>query len=167
MTTLDIILLILLGLAVIDGIRKGIVVQLGGIVGIVIGIWLAFRYCEPVGVWLRIDPDFARYVAFALIVLASILVLGVIGWCLGKVINLVGLGLLNRLGGAVLALAKGVLILGALLIVFQAVNEHTGIVGRRQFDDSRLCGPIVRTTYAILPFLKQAVEHIDFRDENQ
>jgi membrane protein required for colicin V production len=160
--TLDIILLVLLGLAVIDGLRKGIVVQLGGIVGILLGIWLAFRYSAPLGAWLRIDPEISGYVAFGLIVLVSILAIGLIGWCLGKMINLVGLGLLNRLGGAVLALVKGVLILGALLIVLEAVDRYTGLVGERQFDNSRLCGPITGTTRAVLPFLKQAAGQIDF-----
>jgi membrane protein required for colicin V production len=163
--TLDIILLVLLGLAVIDGLRKGIVVQLGGIAGIVAGIWLAFRYSAPLGAWLRIAPEIAETVAFGVIVLASILALGLAGWCLGKVIHLVGLGLLNRLGGAVLALVKGVLILGALLIVLQAVDRYTGLVGERQFAGSRLCGPITGATRALLPFLEQAAGRIDFTDE--
>jgi membrane protein required for colicin V production len=150
MVVLDIILLIPLLWAVYSGFKKGILVQLGGIVGIVLGIWLAFRFSGRVGEWLGIDPQFAYYVAFALIVILCILLLGVIGWLLGKIFNFVGLGILNRLGGVVLSLLKTVLILGALLIAFQSINRGANIVGQRQFDRSILCGPIVRTTEAVM-----------------
>ena len=66
----------------------------------------------------------------------------------------------------VLSLAKTVLILGALLMAFQAINRHANLVNRNRFDNSWLCGPIVRATDAALPFLKKAVNAIDFSGED-
>ncbi len=108
MTVLDIILIAVLVWAVYSGAKKGFFVQLGGIVGIVLGIWLAFRFSGSVGEWLGIEGGIAWYVGFALIVLACILAIGILGWLAGKVFHLVGLGFLNRLGGVVLSLAKAV-----------------------------------------------------------
>lgn len=167
MTVLDIILIAVLVWAVYSGAKKGFFVQLGGIVGIVLGIWLAFRFSGSVGEWLGIEGGIAWYVGFALIVLACILAIGILGWLAGKVFHLVGLGFLNRLGGVVLSLAKAVLILGALLMAFQAINRNVHIVGDRQFENSLLCEPIVRMTQAVVfPFLKRAVDTIDFFGEN-
>ena len=46
MNILDIIVLILLIWAIYNGFRDGIVVQLGGLAGLFIGIYLAFRYLD-------------------------------------------------------------------------------------------------------------------------
>ncbi|MDR0955100.1 MAG: CvpA family protein [Rikenellaceae bacterium] len=165
MTVLDIILLLLLLYALYTGVKRGFIAQLGGIVAIVAGIWLACRYSEAVGAWLGIDPEVARYVAFALIVIACILLIGGIGWCLGKMFHLIGLGFLNRLGGVILSLAKMTLILGALLMAFGQINNHTQLVSPQQFERSLLYGPVVRVTGFALPFLKKAVEVIDFVPE--
>lgn len=162
MTVLDIILIIPLIYALYSGAKKGFVAQLGGIVAIVLGIWLAVRYSDRLGAWLGIDQEIAYYAAFALIVIACVILIGIVGWAVGKIFHLIGLGMLNRLGGVVLSLAKTVLILGALLIAFNAINRHTNMVNQRQFDNSLLYGPIVRGTNYALPFLKKAVDSIDF-----
>ncbi|MCD8186881.1 MAG: CvpA family protein [Rikenellaceae bacterium] len=162
MTALDIILIIPLIYGLYNGFKRGIVAQLGGIVGIVTGVWLAFRYSDDVGTWLGLDPEITWYAAFIIIVVAVILVIGVLGWLLGKIFNLVGLGLINRTGGIVLSLAKTVLILGALLMAFNSVNHHTHLVNKRQFNDSLLYSPIVKLTEYAFPFLEKAFEAIDF-----
>ena len=166
MTVLDIILIIPLVYAVYSGFKKGILAQLGGIVGIILGIWLAFRFSGRVGQWLGLDEEIAYYVAFALIVVVCLILIGILGWCLGKIFHFVGLGLLNRLGGVVLSLLKTVLILGALLMAFNAINKHTYLVSPKQFDHSLLYGPIVRVTDYTLPFLRKAVDAIDFSNGN-
>jgi len=162
MTTLDIILIIPLIYALYSGFKNGFFAQLGGIVAIVLGIWLAVRNSERVGALMGFDPEIAYYAAFVLILVVCFIVIGIVGWMLGKVFHLVGLGLLNRIGGVVLALVKTVLILGALLMAFNAINKHAHIVSQQQFQGSLLYGPIVRTTNYALPFLKKAVDAIDF-----
>jgi membrane protein required for colicin V production len=162
MTTLDIILIIPLIWALYSGFKKGILLQLAGIAGIVFGIWLAVRFSGRVGELIGVDPRFAYYGAFVMILIVCMLLLGMFGWLLGKIFQFVGLGILNRLGGVVLSLVKTTLILGVLLIAFQAINRNTAIVDPGQFDRSLLGAPIVRTTRAALPFLKKAVDAIDF-----
>ena len=164
MVVLDIVLLVPLVWAIYDGFKRGILLQLGGIAGIILGIWLAFRFSGELAGKIGVDPQYAYYVAFVLILIGCMLLLGVVGWLLGKIFNFVGLGILNRLGGVVLSLLKTALLLGALLIAFQAINRTVGVVGERQFERSILCGPLVRTTHAVLPFLKKAVGEMGARD---
>ena len=166
MNVLDIILIAPLLIAVFSGFRKGFIAQLGGVAGLIIGIWLAFRYSDPVGSWLGIDPDIAYYCAFILIVVASIAVMGLVGWFIGKVFHLVGLGLLNRLAGTLLSVAVTVMVLGILLMGFTSINRHTRIVEERHFENSLLYAPIVRLTDAVFPFLEKAFEAIDFNGDD-
>lgn len=166
MTTLDIILIIPLIYALYTGFKKGVVAQLGGIAGLVIGVWLAFRHSDKLGAWLGIDPEIAYYAAFIIIVVATIILIGVVGWLVGKLFNLVGLGLLNRAGGIVLSLAKTVLILGVLLMAFTSINRNTHIVSNRQFSESFFYSPIIRLTEYAFPFLEKAFDAIDFTGAN-
>ena len=163
---LDIILFVSLVYALYNGFRKGIVAQLGGIVGIVLGVWLAFRYSDRFGAWLGLDPEIAYYIAFIIIVVAAVILIGLVGWAIGKLFNMVGLGLINRAGGVVLSLAKTVLILGVLLMAFTAINRTTHLVSRQQFSKSVLCEPIMRLTEYAFPFLEKMFDAIDFTDDN-
>lgn len=165
MTTLDIILIIPLIYALYSGFKKGFIAQLGGIVGLIAGIWLAFRYSDRVGAWLGISPEIAYYCAFVLVVVASMALMGLVGWFISKVFNLVGLGLINRAGGILLSLATTVIILGILLMAFTSINRHTHLVSKRQFDESLFYPPIVRVTDFTFPFLEKAFDAIDFTGE--
>jgi len=166
MTTLDIILAIPLVYALYSGFKKGIVAQLGGIVGLVIGVWLAFRYSDRLGIWLGIDPEIAYYAAFIIIVVAVMIVIGIVGWAIGKLFNMVGLGLINRAGGIILSLAKTVLILGVLLMAFTAINRNTDIVSKRQFNESFFYTPIITLTEYAFPFLEKMIDAIDLTGDN-
>ena len=58
MNGFDIILGIPLLYAAYRGFREGIIVQLGGIAGLFIGVYFAFRHSSAVGQWLHTDPPF-------------------------------------------------------------------------------------------------------------
>ena len=158
MTTLDIILIIPLIYAVYKGFKDGVILQLCGIVGIILGVWLAFRFSERVGLWLGIDELVAWYVAFVLIVVAVVILLGIVGWVIGKAFDLVGLGLLNRVGGVVLSVIKTTLILSVLLVAFNAINRHTEWVKRDQFARSALYEPISQVSDYVFPYLTKAFD---------
>lgn len=55
MNVLDLIVYLALALAVWDGWRRGVVLQLASLVAVAAGIWLAARFGSPVGAWLRLD----------------------------------------------------------------------------------------------------------------
>lgn len=167
MTILDIILIIPLIFALYKGFQKGFFFQLGGIVGIAIGVWLAFRMSDQVGTWLGLDPQISYYVAFILIVLLVLILMGIISFFLSKIFNFVGLGFLNKLGGVIVSLLKTTLILGILLMAFNRLNKYTEMVSPHHIDNSYLYSPIVKTTNYMLPFLKDAVDSIDFTGENE
>ncbi|MDR2936644.1 MAG: CvpA family protein [Rikenellaceae bacterium] len=154
MNGLDIALLVPLVYALYRGFREGVLAQLGGIAGVVLGVWLAFRWCHELGTHLPIDdPKIATPAAFILIVLTTLVVIGLVGWVLGKLFDTLGLGLFNKVGGVLLSLLKMVLILSVLIMAFDMINRDGKILEQETIDRSALYGPIGRVASTVFPYL--------------
>lgn len=112
--------LYLAGLAV-RGWLRGFVKELMDLIGLVLGLFVAFRMSAPFGDFISdrfdVTPEWARIgagIALFLIVGAA---LGTLAHYLGKVMRLPGLNLANRLAGSGFALAWGI----ALILVVTSV----------------------------------------------
>lgn len=110
MATVDIVLLILFALGAYEGYKKGLLLSIVGLVGFVLAIILGVYFMEPVSRWLADhlnDLTFAFPVISFLIVFGlTITLVGIAGWILKKMINMILLGTLDSIGGAILGIVK-------------------------------------------------------------
>ena len=106
MNGFDIILGIPLLYAAYRGFREGIIVQLGGIAGLFIGVYFAFRHSSAVGQWLHTDPPIAAAVGFVVILLAVLLVMALLGHLIKGIFKLAGLGPIDAIGGILLGVIE-------------------------------------------------------------
>lgn len=165
MNILDIILAIPLAYAFYRGFKDGVVTQLGGLVGIVIGIWLAIKFSKAFSQWLSLPHDFATEMAFVIIILATILLIGLVGRLLGKIFDMAGLGMFNKVGGILIALIKMIFILSVLLMAFGAINKKTEIVRQKYIDGSLLYRPISSLSVYIFPSMEYIKNTFNGSDE--
>jgi membrane protein required for colicin V production len=119
MNWLDIVILVILGISVFSGLKVGLIKVLFTVVGIIVGIVLAGRFSDSfAGLLTFIDPKWAKIAAFAIILVAVLIISGILAAILSKLISLVLLGWVNRLGGAVLGLVVGALFISAILAIW-------------------------------------------------
>ena len=108
----------LAGLAV-RGWTRGLVRELLDLVGLVLGAVVAFRLSGPVGDFVTdrfgVTSEWARLGAGILLFVGGGLALGLVARALGKVMDLPGLNLANRLAGAGFAAVWGILLLTILV----------------------------------------------------
>ena len=101
MTVIDIIILVLLLLAVIKGLKDGLIRQAGGIAGLFIGIILAGRFSALLagwlGQWINASENIVKIIAFVLIIIATCLCMHLLGKLLEKIIQLATIGVLLSL----------------------------------------------------------------------
>lgn len=142
---LDIILAVPLLWALWAGFRSGIVVQLGGMAGLALGVWLGLRYGEALGRWMGVGPDADSVAGFAVILLAVLLGVGLLSRLLRGVCRFAGIATLDRLCGSVLSLFKVALILGILLYWFTHLNRSVKWVEQAKLDNSVLYRPLTDT----------------------
>lgn len=158
MNILDAIILICLIPALIQGLRKGFISQAISIVSVVVGIWASARFANVVTAWvsqyITASEQILKIVAFALILVAVFIVLGLLGRLLESILNFAFLGWVNRLLGVVFSLLKAFLILGLVIIAFNALNNSFGLVKPEVIADSVLYEPVKQLADTIFPYIK-------------
>ena len=158
MNILDIIILVCLVPAVIVGIWKGFISQAMAVVSILVGVWASSRFAgvvvEWLGKYLTISEPVMKVISFILILILVIVLLYLAGKMLEGVVKLVMLGWVNRLLGALFALAAGVLILGVVVLAFNALNNAFHLVKPSVLSDSVLYPVIKDIADSVFPHLK-------------
>ena len=158
MNILDIIILICLIPAVVQGLRKGFISQVIAIVSLVAGVWASVRFADIASQWIAqyitASEQILKVTAFALIMVIVFTVLALVGKMLEATIRLVMLGWVNRLLGMCFALVKCLLILGLLALGFNSLNNTFGFVKPEQLADSVLYPIINDMAEIVFPYLK-------------
>ncbi len=161
MTVIDIIILVLLALAVFKGIKDGLMRQLGGIVGLILGIFLAGRFSAMLSGWLhRVAPTLSENVvkvlSFIVIIVVVCLCVVLLSRLLEKVIKITTLGWINRLLGVLLSVSAVVLLIGVVISVIEYVNTTWfTIIPPEQMAKSKGVQIISSITDTVFPYLKQ------------
>jgi len=159
MSTVDTIILLLFVPGLIQGIRKGFVSQVIALVSVFAGIWLAFHFsevlCETLSSYIPKAPHTLLYIiSFILVVCAVVILLGIVGKALRKLIDVVMMGLFDRLLGMVFATITSLLVISLLVVIFSYINNITGLVSSGILEESTLYLPIKDFAYKVFPYLK-------------
>ena len=136
MNGFDIILGIPLLYAAYRGFREGIIVQLGGIAGLFIGVYFAFRHSSAVGQWLHTDPPIAAAVGFVVILLAVLLVMALLGHLIKGIFKLAGLGPIDAIGGILLGVFKWPSFSACCYMRSKTVNSTTRWVENDRYTEA-------------------------------
>lgn len=120
MSWLDIVILAGLALSVIAGFKTGLIKAVLSLAGLIIGVLLAGQFYVPLSQRLGFisNPEIARVVAFAIILILVMIVAAIIAMVLTRTAEAILLGWLNRLGGAVFGLVSGAILWSAILVAW-------------------------------------------------
>lgn len=151
MNWLDIVIAIILIIAGFSGFRSGLISQAFGIAGLLLGIWLGWRFASLVSGWLNLSAGYANIVSFIIILIAVIIIMYLAGLFVRKVFRLTGFGILDHLGGLLLGVVKVGLILSLLL----GFTAKSGIIKQETFNKSLLYKPLKSVSDKVFPWVLQ------------
>jgi len=112
----------------IKGIFNGLVKELSGLIGIILGVWFASTYAAPFGSWiganfLSIDSQPALktigFLSLLSIIWLSAIILGTL---ISKLISLSGLGIVDKTLGLLFASAKVFMILSVMIFALSNID---------------------------------------------
>lgn len=159
LTTLDIILLLCFLPAIWHGVSKGFVRQIVGIAGLFFGAWLGSRYCVPLGHSLAAhlsdsQPGLVNVVCFLVIFFATLLVTGLLGKLISRILKFATLGGLDRLFGVIFGIFKAALLMAILVGIFDGINGKLDIADKDTLNRSEVYGYLKDFGSRFFPFLK-------------
>ena len=130
MSWLDIVIIVIVGIATFWGLRIGIIKAVLSLVGLIVGVILAGRYYVPLSEQLTFIPQasIAKIVAFAIILIGIMVIAGVLARFLKWTASILMLGWVNRLGGAVFGFVLGTILCSALLAIWVKFFGIAGVI---------------------------------------
>lgn len=155
MNVFDIIVGIPLLYAAYKGFRQGTAVQLAGLAGLFVGVYLAFRYGRDFGSWLHIDSPLDSIVGFIILLLAVLCAISLLGYLVKKIFHIAGLGPIDAIGGVLLSILKMGLILSILVYAFEAINQTTHWIDNNSYQNGILYEPIHGCIDLLFPYLDE------------
>jgi len=137
---IDYIILVILVLFLIQGYRKGIIISLASIAALVLGIYIAVHFSnyldatlmehlKPSRKWL---PFLSFSITFLLVVIAVMLVAKLTE----KLVDVVGMGFFNHIGGAAIGLVKGVILISILIFILSSLDNNGKWISEKSRKDS-------------------------------
>lgn len=158
MNIVDIIILLCFLPAIVSGLRKGFIAQVIAIIALVLGTWLSFKFASALslwlGQWIETSAQLLNVISFTVIFIIVVFGLFFIGKILEKTIKIIMLGWLNRLLGVIFALLKCGLIVGLIILAFNALNTKSDFVPSETLSDSALYYPLKDMADSVFPYLK-------------
>jgi membrane protein required for colicin V production len=149
---LDIVILCILGWLVFNGIRKGFILSLASLIALVLGIWVAIQFSylmsdfltktfHPSVTWLSI-------LSYSLTFLIVVILVIIVARLLEKVVKTIGLGIPNRIIGAIFGLLKGILGISFLLFILVHFDPNEFVITHKTKQTSK-CYPYIEKTFPV------------------
>jgi len=150
MNWVDIVIVVALVINVFVGLKIGIIKAALSLAGVIVGVVLAGQYYAPLAARLTFisQESIANAVAFAIILIAVMVVAGLLAAFLKWAVSAMLLGWVNHLGGAILGLFMGAIFCGALLAIWIKFLGTPDII-----TDSFLAATLLEYFPAVLAFL--------------
>lgn len=142
MTTLDLLILLVIGIGLARGVATGAIRQASSLIGLLLAFVIGVQLMDPAGYavadTLGVPEQTAPVVGFVLVFIAIQIAVFVVARMLERVIGALGLGIFNRLGGGALGGLKAALLLSVLFLVLNAF----AIPGAESRRASELYAPV-------------------------
>lgn len=158
MNIIDIILAIVLVWALVSGLRKGLISQASSFVGLLLGVWLAFKFNGNLSEWIGVEIK--GVAAYAVLFAAGVVLAWLCSRISGWILRGIGLGVVDKIGGALLSLTVYALVLSLLLGLFRNINSTTHIVEDKVLEESVLIEPVERVSEVVFPYLVELKDSI-------
>lgn len=162
MTTIDIIILIIIGAGAIMGLFKGFIKQLATILGLIVGLIAAkalyMSLAEKLCPTITDSMTVAQIISFVLIWLAVPLIFTLVAALFSKAMDAISLGWVNRLLGMVIGVLKYVILIGLFINVLEFVDADNRLISRTNKEQSVLYYPMKNFVGMFFPAVKKVTQ---------
>ena len=147
MNYIDIVILLFLLYGAFRGFSKGLIIEVATLAGLILGVFIAIRYSPfTEGIlkdFLNITSRYLSYIALAVTFLLVVIAVYLLGKMLTRLVDIISLGLVNKLLGTLLGIAKYFIMVYVLLMIVDALNDKFHFISEETRENSLLFAPIL------------------------
>ena len=162
MNYIDIVFVALLVWSMIRGFRKGLIVQIVSIAALVLGVYCSVYFSHEAIPYLQkaigSQSTLLPLLSFAATFAAVIIAVHLIGKSVEKLIDIIALGLVNKLLGAFFGVLKSALIISVLLSLMYQIDNKVKYIPASLPKGSILHDPLKSMAPLLVPGIKSFVE---------
>lgn len=147
MNYIDIIILLFLLFGAFRGFSKGLVIEVATLAGLILGVYISIRYSTYTeGIlrdFLNVTSEYISYIALAVTFIVVVVGVYILGKLLTKLVDIISLGLVNKLLGTLFGVVKYFIIVCVLLMIVDALNEKFQFISEETIQKSLLFQPFL------------------------
>lgn len=147
MNYLDILLLLPLLYGAYKGFSRGFVIEVATLLGLILGVYVAIKFSDYTENILRdfldISSKYLSYIALSVTFLLVVVAIYLLGKMLTKLVDIVSLGLVNKLLGTVLGITKSFVILCIILLIADALDDKFQFMNKEVKENSLFYNPFL------------------------
>ena len=159
MNTLDIVILLLFIPGIVRGLSKGFLEQAISLVGVVLSVYLAYKFsdfaCDILQNYITVSETVLHVIGFTAVLVLVLVLVMLLSKLVTKMAEMASLGWLNKVLGIAFALCTTALVIAILIILFDTVNVKFELVKSPILQESVLYGHLKDFGYFVFPYLKQ------------
>jgi len=164
MNIVDIILGIILILAFVRGMKKGLFVTLASLIGLVLGVIGAIYFSEYAGKyinqWFDLNEFTGKITAMIVTFIGIVILINWAGKFLTKIADFAFLGIFNKLLGGVFNMLMTAFIISVGFMFFNQWNITSFLISKDKTENSILYQPITALAPRVLPNLINKADKI-------
>lgn len=162
---LDIIIIIPLLLFAWQGYKKGFIIEVATLAALILGLFFAFYFSDYaanlLNEYFNIDEKYMAALSFIVTFIVVVIAVIAVGKVLQKFIDIILLGFLNKVAGAVFGIVKGALVLSILLLIINYFDTNQNLIKEEYKENSIFYGHVASFAPQLYDWLH--LDNFDFR----
>ena len=156
MNNLDLFFGLLLIYGAYSGFKKGIISQLGSLVGLFAAFFFAITFYSNLNYKIKhilnIDAIYISILSFTLIFILTILIIKIISKLITNLFKAISLGLVNQLIGAFFGSLKYLVLISLFIFLFSSFNEIFDVIEEDKLNESFIFTELKKLNEQIIKF---------------
>lgn len=156
---IDIVILIPLLWGAYRGFTKGFIVSISTFLALMLGVYGAINFSDFVSKFM-IDKfswtnEYIPIIAFAITFIAIVILIHFAAKLLDNLVKAVALGFVNKLLGAILGMAKFLLIISIVILIISKFDKDSKFISEKIKTESLLYNPISNVILEVYPSIEK------------
>lgn len=165
---IDLVLGVLLVLAIIKGVQRGLIISVFSVLGLIVGLVAAMKLSAVAASYIKdsvnVSAKWLPIIAFVAVFLIAVLLVRLGAKALEKTVKIAMLGWLNRIGGVVLFVALYTLVFSVILFYASKINliSPQAIQASKTYHYIQPWGPwAIDSIGSIIPIFKNLFKQLE------